>query len=116
MAAQRRANVEDVDLLLLQYILEASTGVRTLEAVRKTSRCCIIDIAHRCDLAADTRNALRMPEAHQTSSRDGGAYFHQLCKGRRAATKNAANGYVNRPPRESTFRQSSSNFALTLAT
>ena len=108
MAAQRRANVEDVDLLLLQYILEASTGVRTLEAVRKTSRC--------CDLAADTRNALRMPEAHQTSSRDGGAYFHQLCKGRRAATKNAANGYVNRPPRESTFRQSSSNFALTLAT
>ena len=45
----------------------------------------------------------------------GGAYFHQLCKGLRAATKNAANGYVNLPPRASTSWQACSNLALILA-
>lgn len=64
MAAQRRANVEDVDPASLQCLLEPVTGARTFETTRETPCRAIIDITDRHDFAADTRDISRVPKAH----------------------------------------------------
>ena len=101
MGAQRRADMKHINLLAFQRLFEIGNDSRILEMTCQTLRRALVDIVDEREFATGARDIFRMAEAHQPSACNPVPCFHRLCRGRRAATKNAANGYVNCPPRES---------------